>query len=81
MNWVFKDNNKNLLLYTLKWMMSDIETIKDNKWVFNGVILFNNSHYEPLFILNHSVGIYKSTPENPGTIWIWSARFLQLTAL
>jgi hypothetical protein len=55
----------------INWMSSDLGTFIDDRWLFYGVILFNNTYYEPLSLLNNSIGVYKSTPEDPRTIWLW----------
>jgi hypothetical protein len=55
----------------ISWVSSDLGTMTDGQWLFYGVILFNNTHYESLSILNNSIGLYKSTPQNPRIIWLW----------
>lgn len=55
----------------INWISTDLGTFIDNQWLFYGVILFNNTYYEPLSLLNNSIGVYKSTPEDPRTIWLW----------
>lgn len=55
----------------INWVSSDLGTFIDNQWLFYGIILFNNTYYEPLSLLNNSIGLYKSTPEDPRIIWLW----------
>jgi hypothetical protein len=55
----------------INWVSSDLGTFIDNQRLFYGIILFKNTYYEPLSILNNSIGVYKSTPEAPRTIWFW----------
>jgi hypothetical protein len=55
----------------INWVSSDLGTFIDNQRLFYGIILFKNTYYEPLSILNNSIGVYKSTPEAHRTIWLW----------
>ncbi|MGA7370318.1 MAG: hypothetical protein WBX01_14415 [Nitrososphaeraceae archaeon] len=55
----------------ISWVSSDLGTLMNGQWFFYGVILFNNTHTESLSILNNSIGLYKSTPQNPRIIWLW----------
>jgi hypothetical protein len=45
--------------------------MKENQWIFYGVMLFDVTNDMSLSLLNNTIAIYKSTPENPRTIWIW----------
>jgi hypothetical protein len=42
------------------WISSDIGRQIDNKWVFNGITLFNNTDSDSLSILNNSIALTKS---------------------
>ncbi|MGA7370329.1 MAG: hypothetical protein WBX01_14470 [Nitrososphaeraceae archaeon] len=56
----------------IDWISSDLGTVTgNNQWFSYRTILFNNTHCEQLSLLNNSIGLYKSTPENPRTIWLW----------
>jgi hypothetical protein len=41
----------------INWISSDLGTLIDNQWLFYGVILFNNTHYEPFSKLDNSIGL------------------------
>ena len=43
----------------------------DDRWVFHGIILFNNTQSESLSLLNNSIGLSKDTVGNePNYIWL-----------
>ncbi|HJR48475.1 MAG TPA: hypothetical protein VJ799_10010 [Nitrososphaeraceae archaeon] len=42
-------------------MSSDIGRSVDGRWVFCGIILFNNTQSGSLSVLNNSIGLSKST--------------------
>jgi hypothetical protein len=44
----------------ITWISSDIGRQIDNKWVFNGITLFNNIDRDSLSILNNSIALTKS---------------------
>ena len=44
----------------ISWISSDLGRLIDNQWIFNGVMLFNNTHSESLSLLNNSIGLSKS---------------------
>ncbi len=44
----------------ITWISSDIGRQIDNKWVFNGITLFNNTEGDSLSILNNSIALTKS---------------------
>ena len=44
----------------ITWISSDIGRQIDDKWVFNGITLFNNTQGDSLSILNNSIGLTKS---------------------
>ena len=55
----------------ISWISSDIGRLIDNQWVFYGVMLFNNTHSEPLSLLNNSIGLSKSiSGSEPDYIWL-----------
>jgi len=55
----------------ISWISSDIGKLIDDRWIFNGVILFNNTHSESLSLLNNSIGLSKSTSgSEPDYIWL-----------
>ena len=51
---------------------SDLGTLRDNQWVFYGVILFNNTSSKSLSLLNNSIALSKSSYPlmEPEYIWI-----------
>src|ERR687893_1596136 len=58
---------------SIAWIGSGIgRPVDDGRWVFHGIILFNNTQSESLSILNNSIGLSKSTaPLNePEYIWL-----------
>ncbi|MCC2649136.1 MAG: Zinc D-Ala-D-Ala carboxypeptidase precursor, partial [Nitrososphaeraceae archaeon] len=43
----------------------------DGRWVFHGIILFNNTQSESLSLLNNSIGLSKDTVgSEPNYIWL-----------
>lgn len=44
----------------ITWISSDIGRQIDDKWLFNGITLFNNTESDSLSILNNSVALTKS---------------------
>ena len=55
----------------ISWISSDIGRLMDDRWVFYGVILFNNTHSESLSLLNNSIGLSKSIAgSQPDYIWL-----------
>ncbi len=44
----------------ITWISSDLGRQTDDKWVFNGITLFNNTKSDSLSILNNSIVITKS---------------------
>ena len=55
----------------ISWISSDIGKLIDDQWIFNGVILFNNTHSESLSLLNNSIALSKDTAGNePHYIWL-----------
>ncbi|MDW0137096.1 MAG: hypothetical protein QOK70_04885, partial [Nitrososphaeraceae archaeon] len=40
---------------------SDLGTLRDNQWVFYGVMLFNNTSSKSLSLLNNSIALSKSS--------------------
>jgi hypothetical protein len=53
-------------------MSSDIGRSVDGRWVFYGIMLFNNTQSGSLSVLNNSIGLSKSTaPLNePEFVWL-----------
>ena len=55
----------------ISWISSDIGRLIDDRWVFYGVMLFNNTHSESLSLLNNSIGLSKSIAgSEPDYIWL-----------
>ena len=44
----------------ITWISSDIGRQIDNKWIFNGITLFNNTESSSLSILNNSIALTNS---------------------
>jgi hypothetical protein len=56
---------------SISWISSDIGRPVDGRWVFDGIILFNNTQSESLSLLNNSIGLTKDTAGNePHYIWL-----------
>ena len=55
---------------SIGWVSSGIGRPVDGRWVFHGIILFNNTQSEPLSILNNRIGLYQGIPGND-TDYIW----------
>ena len=43
----------------ITWISSNIGRTVDGRWVFYGIILFNNTQSESLSLLNNSIGLVK----------------------
>ena len=56
----------------ITWISSDLGRSVDGRWVFYGIMLFNNTQNESLSILNNSIGLSKSTAPltEPEFIWL-----------
>lgn len=56
----------------ITWSSSDLGTLRDNQWVFYGVMLFNNTSSKSLSLLNNSIALSKSSYPlmEPEYIWI-----------
>jgi hypothetical protein len=55
----------------ISWISSDIGRLINDRWVFYGVMLFNNTHSESLSLLNNSIGLSKSiSGSEPDYIWL-----------
>jgi hypothetical protein len=56
----------------ITWISSDLGRSVDGRWVFYGIMLFNNTQSESLSILNNSIGLSKSTAPltEPEFIWL-----------
>ncbi len=55
---------------TIDWISSDIGILSSNGYTFQGIVLFNNTNSEKLSFLNHTIGIYKETPQIKRTMWL-----------
>jgi hypothetical protein len=56
---------------SIAWISSAIGRPVDGRWVFHGIILFNNTQSESLSLLNNSIGLYKDILGNePNYIWL-----------
>ena len=55
---------------TIDWISSDIGIFSSKGFTFQGIVLFNNTNSEKLSFLNHTIGVYKETPEIHRTIWL-----------
>jgi hypothetical protein len=55
---------------SISWISSSIGRPVDGRWVFHGIILFNNTQSESLSLLNNSIGLSKNIIGN-GTDYIW----------
>jgi len=56
----------------ITWSSSDLGTLRDNQWVFYGVMQFNYTSSKSLSLLNNSIALSKSTYPlmEPECIWI-----------
>ena len=56
---------------SIAWISSAIGRMVDGRWVFHGIILFNNTQIESLSLLNNSIGLFKNIVGNePDYIWL-----------
>jgi hypothetical protein len=57
---------------SIDWISSDLGRPSDNQWVFQGIMLFNNTQGESLSFLNNRIGLYNSTSDvnDPEHIWL-----------
>ena len=56
---------------SISWISSSIGRPVDGRWVFHGIILFNNTQSESLSLLNNSIGLSKNIIGNePDYIWL-----------
>jgi hypothetical protein len=56
---------------SIAWISSAIGRLVDGRWVFHGIILFNNTQSESLSLLNNSIGLSKDIVGNePNYIWL-----------
>ncbi|MGI0002470.1 MAG: hypothetical protein ACRD42_05265 [Nitrososphaeraceae archaeon] len=56
---------------SIAWITSSIGRLVDGRWVFHGIILFNNTQSESLSLLNNSIGLVKDIVGNePDYIWL-----------
>jgi hypothetical protein len=56
----------------ITWSSSDLGRLRDDQWVFYGVMLFNNTNSKALSLLNNSIALSKSSYPlmEPEYIWI-----------
>lgn len=60
----------------ITWSSSDLGTLRDNQWVFYGVMLFNNTSNKSLSLLNNSIALSNALSKSsyhlmePEYIWI-----------
>ena len=60
----------------ITWSSSDLGTLRDNQWVFYGVMLFNNTSSKSLSLLNNSIALSNALSKSsyplmePEYIWI-----------
>ena len=56
----------------ITWISSDIGRSVEGRWVFYGIMLFNNTQSESFSLLNNSIGLSKSTAPltEPEFIWL-----------
>jgi hypothetical protein len=56
----------------ITWSSSDLGRLRDNQWVFYGVMLFNNTNSKALSLLDNSIALSKSSFPlmEPEYIWI-----------
>jgi hypothetical protein len=56
---------------SIAWISSAIGRPVDDRWVFHGIILFNNTQSESLSLINNSIGLSKDIIGNePDYIWL-----------
>ena len=56
---------------SIAWISSSIGRPVDGRWVFDEIILFNNTQSKSLALLNNSIGLVKSIVGNePDYIWL-----------
>lgn len=55
---------------SITWIYSGIGKPVDDRWVFYGIRLFNNTQSESLSLLNNSIGLSKNVLGNE-TDYIW----------
>ena len=56
---------------SIAWISSDMGRPIDGRWVYHGIMLFNNTQSKSLSFLNNSVGLSKSVLGNEtDRIWI-----------
>ena len=56
----------------ITWISSDLGKLRDNQWVYYGVMLFNNTSSESFSLLNNSIALSKSSYPlmEPEYIWL-----------
>ena len=57
---------------SINWISSDMgRSVGNNQWVFYGIMLFNSTQSGPLYLLNNSIGVYRSTSDLNAPEYIW----------
>jgi hypothetical protein len=54
----------------ITWISSDAGRMVDGRWVFYGIMLFNNTQSESLSLLNNRIGLSKDIVNEPDHIWL-----------
>jgi hypothetical protein len=54
----------------ITWISSEAGRMVDGRWVFYGVMLFNNTQSESLSLLNNRIGLSKDIVNEPDYIWL-----------
>ena len=55
---------------SIEWISSGMGKLVNRRWVFYGIMLFNNTQRESLSLLNNSFALYKGVPGNE-TDYVW----------
>jgi hypothetical protein len=55
---------------SITWISSDLGRKVDGRWIFYGIMLFNNTQSESLSLLNNTIGISKDIVNEPDYIWL-----------
>ena len=55
---------------SITWISSDLGRMVDGRWVFYGIMLFNNTQSESLSLLNNSISLSKDIVKEPDYIWL-----------
>lgn len=55
---------------SIDWISSDLGRSVDGRWVFYGIMQFNNTQSESLSILNNSIALTRDVINEPDYIWL-----------